>query len=284
MTEWAAPSDFGQTGIVAYYELYRSLRSYRLLGMVALAILIFALIYIVPPALGQEYPKDPAYYAQRFYMWSGVLIVIGATLFSGDSLSSEFQSRTGFLMFPNPVKRGSFFAGKLIASLAILFLVVTAYYVMVSLATIWETGDLSDLTYRSYALALLYSVASVGVGYLVSAIMRGSTEAMVLTLAILFLILPIVDGVLSFAGVKPWFSLTFNGQAISDIMIKPYPQDELLTFPIGGRLLGGNGASDIVQVWSYHPELRDAPLVMAAYAAITVAAALIIFRRREMAA
>lgn len=284
MEEWRAPSDVEQTAIVAYYELYKFLRSSRLLGIFALALLIIALIYFVPPALGQEYPREPAYYAQRFFIWSSILVVLGATLFAGDSLSSEFQGRTGYLMFPNPVKRWSYFAGKLAASLVTLFVVVTAYYVIVSLITVWETEGFSDLTYQSYGLALLYSVAAVGVGYLVSAIMKGNTEALVLTLAILFLVLPIVDGVLSFAGVKPWFSLTFNGQAISSVMQDPYPQDQLVTFPVGGPFGGGGSEGELVEIWNYYPVLSESPLIMAAYAVAAVAAALVIFRRREMAA
>ncbi len=197
------PSDVRQTMTVIYYELYKYVRSARMVGIFALAALIVAIILIIPPALGQEYPRDPAYFAQRFFLWTGVLIVVGATLFAGDSLASEFQGRTGYLMFPNPVKRLVYFTGKLLASLLTMFFVVSVFYVVVSLLTIWHSQSFSDLTYRSFGLALLYVVAAVGVGYLVSAVMKGATGALVFTFAILFLIFPILDGVLSFAGAKP---------------------------------------------------------------------------------
>ena len=93
------PSDGRQVMTVTYYELYKYVRSARMVGIFALAALIVVIILVIPPALGQEYPKDPAYFAQRFFLWSSVLIVVGATLFAGDALASEFQNRTGYLMW-----------------------------------------------------------------------------------------------------------------------------------------------------------------------------------------
>lgn len=282
---WEAPSDLRQAGVVAYYELYKYFQSYRILGMFVLSALVIALILIVPPALGQEYPREPAFYAQRYLLWVSVLTVVGATLFAGDALASEFQNRTAYLMFPNPVKRWAYFAGKLAASVITLAVVITVYYVVVSILTIFQTDGFSDLTFQSYGISLMYVVAAVGVGYLVSSIMKGSTEALVFTLAILLLVFPIIDGVLAVAGVKPTFSVTFNAMAIGDVMQDPYPQDQLFTFPVGGGFFGGGGGGlETFSVWDYHPDLELVPVVMAAYAVVTIAMALVLFRRREMAA
>jgi ABC-type transport system involved in multi-copper enzyme maturation permease subunit len=278
------PSDTVQTLVVAYYELYKYVRSSRLLGIFALAAVIIILILSVPPLLGQQYPKDPAYFAQRFIFWVNVLIVVGATLFAGDSLASEFQSRTGYLMFPNPVKRSVYFIGKIIASIATLFFVLIIYYTVVSLLTIWHSGSLSDLTYQSFGLALIYALAAIGVGYLISAVMKGSTGALVFTFAILFLIFPIIDGVLSFAQAKPNFSLTFSAQAIDNIMQTPYPKDTLVTIPLSGRFGGGGIAGDTAQFYSYYPDVMLAAEVMMVYALVTIILAVILFRRREMSA
>jgi ABC-2 type transport system permease protein len=278
------PSDARQIATVVYYELYRYVRSARMVGIFALAALIIALILIIPPALGQEYPRDPAYFAQRFILWANVLIVVGATLFAGDALASEFESRTGYLMFPNPVKRYVYFSGKFLASLITMLITVAVFYAVVAALTLWHSQSVSSLMLDSFGLAVMYIIAAVSVGYLISSIMKGATGALVFTFAVLFLIFPIVDGVLSFAGAKPVFSVTFSAQAISYIMQTPYPTDQLLTFPVGGRFLGGNSSADTVQIWNYYPEVGTAVLVMVVYAVVGVAAALIIFQRREMAA
>ncbi len=282
--EWNAPSDGRQVLIVARYELLRYIRSNRLLGIFALAALIVALILIVPPALGQPYPKDPAYFAQRFILWANILVIVGATLFAGDALASEFQGRTGYLMFPNPVKRWVFFAGKYIASILTMLFVLVVYYGVISILTFLHSGDVSRLTLDSFGLAFVYMFGTIGVAYLVSSIMKGSTGALVFTFAILFLIFPIVDGVLSFAQVKPSFSLTFSAQAISAIMQSPYPSDQLITAPLGGRFGGNLTGGENVEFFNYYPDPNLAPAVMAVYAIVSVIIALIIFRRREMAA
>jgi ABC-type transport system involved in multi-copper enzyme maturation permease subunit len=263
------PSDLRQLGTVAYYELYKCFRSARLAGIFALAALVIVLILVVPPALGQPYPKDAAYFAQRFIAWVNVLVVVGATLFAGDALASEFQNRTGYLMFPNPIKRGVFFAGKLTASLLTLFFVLAVYYLVVSVLTISHSGDLSDLTYRSFGLALLYASAATGIAYLISSIMKGTTGALVLTLAVLLLIFPIIDGVLFFAGVKPVISVYFSSGAISYIMQTPYPTDMQVHLPIRGSFIGSS-SGESVSLWSYYPDVPIAAAVMVAYALVTV--------------
>lgn len=278
------PSDLRQIGTVIYYELYRYVRSARMVGILLLAALIIALILIVPPALGQEYPRDAAYFAQRFILWVNVLIVVGATLFAGDAIASEFESRTGYLMFPNPVKRYVYFAGKYLASLIVMVLTISIFYGVVAALTEWHSQSVSSLMLDSFGLAFLYIIAAVSVGYLISSIMKGATGALVFTFAVLFLILPIIDGVLSFAGAKPVYSLTFSAQAISYIMQTPYPTDQLLNLPIGGRFIGGNNTSDTVPVWNYYPDVGTAAMVMVAYAVVGTIVALLIFRRREMAA
>ena len=142
--------------------------------------------------------------------------MMSSSFWSSFSISS--RRKVAMFMFPNPVKRWVYFTGKLLASLLTMFFVLSVFYVVVSLLTIWHSQSFSDLTYRSFGLSLLYSVAAVGVGYLVSAVMKGATGALVFTFAILFLIFPILDGVLSFAGAKPVFSVTFAAEAISYIM------------------------------------------------------------------
>jgi ABC-2 type transport system permease protein len=255
-----------------------------MIGIFALAALIIVLILVIPPALGQEYPRDPAYFAQRFILWANVLIVVGATLFAGDALASEFESRTGYLMFPNPVKRYVFFSGKFLASLITMLITLGVFYSVVAALTLWHSQSVSSLMLDSFGLSVMYIIAAISVGYLISSIMKGATGALVFTFAVLFLIFPIVDGVLSFAGAKPVFSLTFSAQAISYIMQTPYPTDQLLTLPVGGRFLGGNSSADTVQIWNYYPDVSTAALVMVVYAVVGVAAALILFQRREMAA
>jgi len=275
-TKNAPPSDVNQMYMVGRYELLKHLRSKRLYGIIIMEILIVVLMLAVPPLAGHDYQDDPAMFAGNFFNWVNILIIIGATLFAGDSLVSEFQNRTGYLIFPNPVKRTTFFMGKFAATAGIMFMVLVLYYALVSSASLVITGGVSELTAGSLGLALLFTISACGVGYLISSIMKGSTGALVFTFALLFMILPIIDGVFTFAKVKPDFSLTFVSGAIGCIMQTPYPTDFIRVIDIGG--------GQTMELATYFPEVTVAVAVMVVYAVVSVLLAMWFFNRREMVA
>lgn len=270
------PSDVAQSMIVARYEFLKHIRSRRLLGIFALEFAIIMLIMVIPPLQGHDYPSDPADFAQMFVRWVWILIIIGTTLFAGDSLVSEFQHRTGYLLFPNPVKRGVLFAGKFAATLATIFLALVVFYAIVSTMALAVDGSISGLMADSFGLALLFAISASAVGYLISSIMKGSTGALVLTFALLLLILPIADGVLTYSQVKPEFSLTFSSGTINDIMTSPYPSDYAET-----REIPGMGS---IQLVYYYPNVTLAIGIALVYAIVSAGIASWLFNRKEMTA
>jgi len=272
---YKVPSDASQLVSVTKYELLKHLRSKRLLGILAISIIIFALMLAVPPLTGYEYKSEAAAFAEDFFSWTSTLVIVGATLFAGDALVSEFQNRTGYLIFPNPVRRSVYFVGKFLAILIIMGLVLLLYYGLVSISSLAITGGVSPLTLSSLGLGVLFAAAAGAVGYLISAVMKGSTGSLVLTFAILFLIFPIVDGVMTIVKVEPNFSLTFGAGAIQYIMRTPYPQDFVQSFDWGGGTF---------EMTYYFPDPGLAVGMMVAYAVVCLLIAGILFNRREMAA
>jgi len=268
------PSDLKQVGLVMRYDIYKHLRSKRLLSIIVIEIVVLALILMLPPLLGHAYPKDAAAFVGNFASFVNILVIIGATLFAGDAIVSEYQNRTGYLLFPNPVKRWTLFTGKLFASIIVMTLVMGVYYAVAITAGIGATGSISVLAFYSFLLALLYSLACVGIGFLLSSVFKGATGALVFTFALLFMLLPIVDGVTAVAGVKVEASLTFAGGTINYILTDPYPHDFPQTFPIA--------AGQNLTVWNYFPNVGIAIVVMLVYAGISLAIAMVAFQRREM--
>jgi ABC-2 type transport system permease protein len=271
------PSDLTQVGSVLKYDLYRHLRSRRLISVLLIEVLVLALILLIPPALGNTYPVDPASFVSQFTSFVTIIAIIGATMFAGDSLVSEFQNRTGYLIFPNPVKRWVFFTGKLLASLTVITAVIIFYYAVAIITGLISTGGVSILVFASLGLALLFAAACTGISYLLSAIMKTTTGSLVFTFFLLFLILPIVDGVGSFAGARTDFSLTFQQNTINYILNTPYPQDSVTIMPGGMGPGGGN-----MTLYTFIPQVDTAIVVMAAYLVVTAVIALVFFKRREM--
>jgi len=269
-SETHAPSDFRQVAIVTRYELHKHIRSRRIVGMLIIEALVIVLLLAVPPLTGHPYQSDPAGFISNFTGFTSILIIVGAILFAGDAIVSEFQGRTGYLILPNPVKRSSFFAGKVLASMIIMFAVISLYYLVAIASAAGITGGTTILSVYSYALALLYGAAAIGVGYLISSMMKGATAALVLTFAVLLLIFPVVSQVSALAGAPPAWSLSFCGETITDIMQTPYPVDSV-------QHVAKNFTLNV-----YVPNVPTSIVVMLLYLVVTMAMALFIFRRKEL--
>ncbi len=91
-------------------------------------VLIFVAYLAVPPILGDEYPDNSLDIVNFFASLVTLLIVVIASLFAGDAIVSEYQQRTGYLLFPNPVKRAPCIAGKYPGGGAMSALVLGIYY------------------------------------------------------------------------------------------------------------------------------------------------------------
>jgi ABC-2 type transport system permease protein len=276
-TKRILPSDMNQVMLVARYDIYKHLRSKRLFGLLIVEALLLVLILALPPLLGSDYNKNPDGFMSNFTNANTInlLIVIGATLFAGDAIVSEYQNRTGYLIFPNPVKKSVLFAGKFLASTIIVGGAVLIWYGVGMTFGVAITGSVTVLAFYSLLLALLYSIACIGVGFFLSALMKGSTGALVFTFMLLFMILPIVDSTVgAIGGVKPEVSLTFAGGAVNYVMQTPYPSDGNQTFSIG------NGQNLTMYTW--YPNVASSVVVMLGYALVFGALTMVLFKRREM--
>ena len=270
------PSDVQQLGVVTRYEIFRHLRSNRMIGLVGIIVLLVVMIMVLPPALGNSYPTDPAAFGANFTGIATLLIVIAATLFAGDAIVGEFQQRTGYLLFPNPVKRTTLFFGKWMAALIVTFAVIGLYYAVAAILGFAITGGGTVLLFYSFLLSLLYATATISVAFLISSVMKGGTGALILVFALLFMIMPMVSGIMGVTAVKPNFILTFEGETIASVMETPYPVDSVTHFQVPG---GGN-----MTIYNYYASISDGVIGMAAYTVVSLVAGVVLFKRRELAA
>jgi len=117
--------------IVTKYELLKHVRRKRFYG--ALAITVLAVVLMIGLYRGLDVPgqirgrikkqmldvpepererildqakisDNPEFFAM-FVTSMGALAVLGAVFFAGDAIASEFEQKTGYILFPNPVKR-----------------------------------------------------------------------------------------------------------------------------------------------------------------------------------
>ncbi len=275
-----APNSVRQIGTVAKYELLKYLRGRRLLAIVLLTIIISAIFLVVPPAIGSEYPKDPKQFILNMLSFLSILSILSATFFGADAIVSEFESKTGYFLFPNPIRKTAIFAGKFIAS-ALVSVGTIALYYAIAVISVWVIdGSIPANTQLSFAYALVYLFAILAISYLFSAIMRSSVYSLILTFFTFFLILPIVDAVGSIAKFKPWFSITFAKDIATYIFDSPYPTDQVFTTTTGPQ--AGGGAGQAISLARYYPDVRLSLIVMGAYFIVAFILSILLTRRRQM--
>src|SRR3989442_2603818 len=122
------PSPLAQVITVASYEIRKYIRGRRLLGILILVGLILALFIGLPPALSIPYASTPNAFVSTFATFTGLLVVLSGVLFAADALVSEHEKRTGYFLFPNPVRREVLVLGKIAASLIVSAAVISLYY------------------------------------------------------------------------------------------------------------------------------------------------------------
>ncbi|MGZ4852892.1 MAG: ABC transporter permease [Halobacteriota archaeon] len=274
-----APSSARQIATVAKYELLKYLRGRRLLAIVLLTIIISAIFLIIPPAIGTAYQKDPTEFIVNRLSFLGILSILSATFFGADAIVSEYESKTGYFLFPNPIRKTAIFFGKFIASALVSVGAIGLYYVIAVVSVRVIDGSIPVNTGLSFAYSLVYLFAILAIAYLFSAVMRSSVYSLVLTFFTFFLILPIVDGVGAIAKFKPWFSVTFASGISQYVFQSPYPIDKVFTTTAPQ---GPNAGAQTFSLVQYYPEIRLSLIVMAAYFVVAFVLSVLIARRREM--
>jgi ABC-2 type transport system permease protein len=182
------PSDAEQVFLVAKYDILKHIRSKRLLAIGVILGLVLVLVTFLGTFNNPD-PHNAARFLANYAGFASTLIVIGVTLFAGDAIVSEFQNRTGYLLFPNPVKKSSLYAGKFLASVGIMTFVIVIYYLVAIVIGLVYTGNFTELAIYSMLLAILYGATATGLAFLISSVLKTSTASLVLTFFMLFMIL-----------------------------------------------------------------------------------------------
>ena len=266
-------SEISQLWIVTRYEFLKHLRRKRLYVILGITLIAELAVLIILPLLMDGYPDNVLVMAAMLTVGPS-LATIGAVFFAGDAIAGEFESKTGFILFTNPVKRTTLVMGKYLASCAaVIILIVFGYAIMcVSLLAIY--GEIPVETAKSFGLCLLFGGSVLSVTFFFSAISKGAMGATVITLVFIMVICGIVESVLMMAGEPYWFILSAGGDSV--------------TLAFGGVELimeglmpsGGMGMFP----FDYEPlDINLAAISMAGYMVIGFLLSLWISKRRQLA-
>jgi ABC-2 type transport system permease protein len=230
-------------GIVIKYEFLKHVRRKRLYIILGIALLAEALgLILVPTLLTGGYPDSVKVMAYILSIGPG-LAAIGAVFFAGDAIAGEFEGKTGFLLFTNPIKRDVLWVGKYLASLlaVVLMIIFTYIIVAISLAIIYHQVPIGIL--GSFGMCILYASAVLSLTFLFSAVSKGAMGATIMTLLFIWVLSNIVQSILGLTNNPYWFMIS----AGSDSITLPYGsiKDIMSGLGIGGGQFGGGGFGSV---------------------------------------
>ena len=209
-------SELERLRIVIGYEFLKHIRRKRLYIILGLTLLAELAVLILVPVLGDGYPESVTMMAAILSIGPS-LATIGAIFFAGDAIAGEFENKTGFILFTNPVKRSTLVIGKYLACYAAVGLLVVLGYLILVISLLAIYGTVPLATGGSFGLCLLYAGAVLSVTFFFSAVSKGAMGATVITLVFIMVISGIVDTVLIMTDQPHWFMLSTNGDTIATI-------------------------------------------------------------------
>ena len=208
--------EFEKLRIVTRYEFLKHIRRKRLYVILALALVAELAVIISIPLLMDGYPDNMMVMA--FLLTVGPsLASLGAVFFAGDAIAGEFESKTGFILFTNPVKRITLWLGKYLACSIAVVLLVAFSYLITAIALLAIYGEVPAEMAQSFGLALLFAGAFLSVTFFFSSISKGAMGATVMTLLLVMVVFGIIESVLMFTDNPSWFLLSTGGDSIAAV-------------------------------------------------------------------
>jgi ABC-type transport system involved in multi-copper enzyme maturation permease subunit len=206
-------NDVFDTYLSVRFELLKHLKRRRLPIIAALAILLPLFPLISKPDTATEFAASSLNFVS-------VMIIISAAMFAGDAVCGEFEKKTSLLLFPTPQNRSSIFAGKYVAALLGTFLVVSLWYLVMTLeiGPIYGWGEMPAELWKSFLTALIYSASAVSVVYFFSGLLKRSITSTIVGFLFLMMILQVVAMVLTRVNQEPWFIVTYSATLITNVL------------------------------------------------------------------
>ncbi len=202
---------------LARFQVLWYIRSVRLWILLILMIMIAVLIIILPyvfPYPAQSKPTALSM-AKSFSDSVSTLVILSAVFMGADAISIDFEGKTAYFLFPNPIKRSSIFLAKYIGSYIVSASVIILYFLIGAVSAIAMYGTIPVAYLLSIVFSLIYLASFLSLAYLFSSMLRSSAISAIMILFVAIIVFPAISffGVLT--GTEPWYSLSYGGSIIS---------------------------------------------------------------------
>ncbi len=257
----------------------------KLYFFTVIAILIAVLTgYILQLFPNNLLPQTQAEYFSDSLTFISFLTLFAACLFFSGIICSEFNKRTGFIVFPK-INKYKLIIGKYLGNLILVVFIVTIYYFILGLLGFFYYGGLINIRiFSSFGFAVLYVIALSSFVTLFSSFMKNVNITIIITMVILLMGFNISDQIITLVfadAFEPIYSLAYLGNLISSVLENPFPDPRYVEFSFGGGGPGGFGVHFTVGSW-LTPSIFMGTTLLIVYIVAFFALAAILFKRRQL--
>lgn len=204
----------------------------------AIAILIGVLVgYILPLIPSFLLSNTPAEFITTGLQFISFLTLFAACLFFSGIICSEFDKKTGFIVFPK-INKYKLIIGKYIGNLVLVISIISIYYFLLGLlGFFYYGGPINIRLFYSFGIAILYVVALSSFVTFFSSFMRSVNLTIISTLIILLIGFNIADQIVTLifaGGFEPLYSLAYLGSLITGILTSPFPDPRYVEISLSG--------------------------------------------------
>lgn len=246
------------------------------------------LVAILSGYLLQLFPGNLLSDTQAGFYSSGLTFIsfitlFAACLFFSGIICSEFNKRTGFIVFPK-INKYKLIIGKYLGNLILVVLIITVYYFILGILGLYYFGGPINIRFfYSYGFAVLYVIALSSFVTLFSSFMKSETVTIIISLIILLIGLNFADQIITLVfrdAFEPLYSLSYLGNIISSILEFPFPDPRYSEFSFSGMGPFGGG-SFIIGTW-LTPSIEMAIIMLLTYIIACFVLAALLFKRRQL--
>jgi len=212
------------------------------------------------------------------------ITLFAACLFFSGIICSEFDKRTGFIVFPK-INKYKLILGKYLGNLVLVVSIVAIYYFLLAVFGIWYYGPVLNIRiFYSFGFAVLYVIMLSSFVTFFSSFLKNVNVTIILTLIILLIGFNIADSFVTLFlkdAFEPLYSLIYLGNLITSILQNPFPNPRYEEFSFGGTGPGGMGGRFTIGNW-ITPSIEMGITLFVVYIVVFFVLAAYLFKRRQL--
>ena len=248
---------------------------------ILVAVLLSYILQLFPDNLLSDTQAD--FFSSGLGFISFISLFAACLFFSG-IICSEFNKRTGFIVFPK-INKYKLILGKYLGNLFLVIFIITVYYFVLGLfGFFYYGGPINIRIFYSYGFAILYVIAISSFVTLFSSFMKNVNVTIIITLIILLMGFNIADQIVTLIYAdtfEPLYSLAYLGNLITSILENPFPDPRYVEYSFGGMGPGGMGGDFTFGSW-VTPSITMGTIILLVYIVAFFVLAALLFKRRQL--